>query len=231
MNNYEVIYNVSLLDDIHNYFPALLYDTGRFNDISSVFHYIRSQMNSRFNLYSYGASQFTGRRTGNPIRTTTVPPTPPPTVIPAERQTPHLTQIPSIRRSTLDTQNIATTALLLSMLGSDFTPTLGTRTGTTILNAGALPFFPGFAESVLVRPTQHQIESGSELIEGILNQSCAVCQDVIVASDPCRRIRHCGHTYHRNCIDQWFERNVRCPVCRHDIRDNDETEEENDDYE
>ena len=55
--NYEVIYNVGILDDVHNYFPSLLYDTGRFTNLQQVFHYIRTQMNTRFNLYSYGASR------------------------------------------------------------------------------------------------------------------------------------------------------------------------------
>jgi hypothetical protein len=25
--------------------------------------------------------------------------------------------------------------------------------------------------------------------------------------------------FHQTCIDAWFERNVRCPMCRHDIRE------------
>jgi hypothetical protein len=205
--SYEVVYNVVLLDDIHNYFPALLYDTGRFNDITSVFHYVRSQMNSRFNLYSYGSSLF---RANNPIvRERVVPP--PPTVA-QER--------PVVLRRELDTENLAATALLLSMLGATplTTPTLGTR----VLNAGARAFFPGFNEPVTVRPTREEIEEATETITGLTNQSCAICQDLITVSDNCRRILFCRHTYHRNCIDQWFERNVRCPVCRHDIRDIDQ---------
>ena len=56
--NYESIYGVGLLDDIHNYFPALLYEHGRFQNIQQVFSYIRSQMNQRFNLYNFGAEQY-----------------------------------------------------------------------------------------------------------------------------------------------------------------------------
>lgn len=207
--SYEVIYNVGLLDDIHNYFPALLYDTGRFNDISSIFHYIRSQMNSRFNLYSYGSTQY---RQNNPVpivreRVIPVPPpTPPPTVL-----------------RTADAEGLATTALLLSMLGGGLTttPTLGTR----VLNANARTFFPGFNDPVLVRPTRQQIDSATTLLTGVTGQICSVCQDVIIETDMTRRINHCNHTYHRNCIDQWFERNVRCPVCRHDIREREDGED------
>lgn len=205
--SYEVIYNVGLLDDIHNYFPALLYESGRFNDITSIFHYVRSQMNSRFNLYSFGASQY---RQNNPVasvRERTIPPTPTPTVL----------------RTTVDAENLATTALLLSMLGGGLTttPTLGAR----VLNANARTFFPGFSEPVLVRPTREQIDSSTALLTGVSAHSCAICQDVILETDMCRRVIHCGHTYHRGCIDQWFERNVRCPVCRHDIRERGDSED------
>jgi hypothetical protein len=28
----------------------------------------------------------------------------------------------------------------------------------------------------------------------------------------------CNHIFHRNSINNWFQNNVRCPVCRYDIR-------------
>ena len=55
---YDTIYGVGLLDDLHNYFPALLYEHSRFSNLTSVFHYVRTQMNARFNLYSYGAQMY-----------------------------------------------------------------------------------------------------------------------------------------------------------------------------
>ncbi len=39
-DTYHEIYGVQLLDDIHNYLPALLYDTGRFRTIGDVFQYV-----------------------------------------------------------------------------------------------------------------------------------------------------------------------------------------------
>jgi hypothetical protein len=56
MSEYQTVYGVGLLDDIHNYFPALLYNQGRFNSVQEIFHYVRSQLNTRFNLFAYGAS-------------------------------------------------------------------------------------------------------------------------------------------------------------------------------
>ena len=44
-------------------------------------------------------------------------------------------------------------------------------------------------------------------------------------------IRQCGHIFVENDLRQWFTRNVRCPLCRYDIRRyshtrNEEEEEE-----
>jgi hypothetical protein len=51
--------------------------------------------------------------------------------------------------------------------------------------------------------------------------SCAVCQELYneTSTDTTWRKLNCNHYFHRPCIDRWFERNVVCPVCRHDIRD------------
>jgi hypothetical protein len=76
-----------------------------------------------------------------------------------------------------------------------------------------------FNDPVPVLPTEEQIENSLESIDST-NSNCAICQDSIV-SGACR-IRQCGHVYHRSCISTWFGMNVRCPVCRHDIREQDE---------
>jgi hypothetical protein len=33
------------------------------------------------------------------------------------------------------------------------------------------------------------------------------------------RIKHCSHSFKQAAIVDWFRRNVRCPVCRFDIRE------------
>jgi hypothetical protein len=74
-----------------------------------------------------------------------------------------------------------------------------------------------FSDPVAVVPTQQQIAASLENIESS-TANCAICQDSI-NSGGCR-IRQCGHVYHRACLLNWFSLNVRCPVCRHDIREN-----------
>ena len=73
-----------------------------------------------------------------------------------------------------------------------------------------------FSDPVVVAPTAIQITTAIEDISASTN-NCAICQDAI-SSDGCK-IRHCGHEFHRSCLTNWFGISVRCPVCRHDIRE------------
>jgi hypothetical protein len=74
-----------------------------------------------------------------------------------------------------------------------------------------------FMEPVTVAPTQTQIDRATTTITDVPeNTRCAICQDDIAAS--ATQIRSCGHMYHSVCFTQWFSMSVRCPVCRHDIR-------------
>ncbi len=73
-----------------------------------------------------------------------------------------------------------------------------------------------FSEPVVVRPTDEQIENALQSIPNSTS-NCAICQDSISYDGV--KIRHCGHDFHRSCLSNWFEINVRCPVCRQDIRD------------
>ena len=73
----------------------------------------------------------------------------------------------------------------------------------------------GAMEPVYVTASQTQISSS--LIDCPASGNCAICQDAI-SSGACR-IRQCGHIFHRSCVQNWFSMSVRCPVCRHDIRE------------
>jgi hypothetical protein len=57
-SNYETLYGVHLLDDLHNYFPALLYDSSEFHSVQSVLRYVQQQTRSRFDLFSYGLREY-----------------------------------------------------------------------------------------------------------------------------------------------------------------------------
>jgi hypothetical protein len=75
---------------------------------------------------------------------------------------------------------------------------------------------PGFTSSVRVIASPEQIASSIESIPSS-HSNCAICQDSITSG--ASRIRQCGHEYHESCLSSWFTMSVRCPVCRHDIRE------------
>lgn len=77
-------------------------------------------------------------------------------------------------------------------------------------------------QPVIVRPSAAQIEDGSisrNASQEDVHENCSICLDAIAVNSPVRLLRHCNHIFHTTCIDTWFERNVRCPNCNHDIRD------------
>ena len=47
---------------------------------------------------------------------------------------------------------------------------------------------------------------------------CAVCLNSFVGGDVCRTLPNpCQHTFHKTCIDEWFQRSSRCPLCKRSI--------------
>ena len=76
-------------------------------------------------------------------------------------------------------------------------------------------------QNVIVRPTMEQIGESTTVTtaDSLQDDNCAICQDEIEEDQSMRQINHCRHRFHQHCIDVWFQSNVRCPTCRHDIRD------------
>ena len=84
-------------------------------------------------------------------------------------------------------------------------------------------FITDFLNSVPVRPTQEQINNASSLvtysdIQNPNSSSCVISLEPFAPSDTVRQLHHCKHIFSPNQFNQWFSNNVRCPVCRHDIR-------------
>jgi|TARA_Y100000389_G_scaffold202413_1_gene247610 hypothetical protein len=45
---------------------------------------------------------------------------------------------------------------------------------------------------------------------------CTICLDEYKINQ-CKRILSCNHTFHKKCIDKWFNKNSECPVCRKNV--------------
>lgn len=221
---YQRVYGVGLLDDLHNYFPALLYDQNRFQTLPEAFQYVREQMFSRFRPLDQ-----------EPMRELPSPPThlPPPsfgpTVPPLSYRNPRSrarrSYIPqesnpiSIETLSFENEievenNLSSVALLLNLMNQ------GISQERTSQQRSA-DAWRSFRAPVPVVPTVGDISGNTEIVPGSpsVTSICTICQDRMYPAETCRRLIPCQHTYHQSCIDQWFEQNVRCPTCRHDIRE------------
>jgi hypothetical protein len=58
MNNYTSIFRVGILDDLHNYFPDLLYNSDRFRSVQDVLRYIQRGARTQFNPFEQGLREY-----------------------------------------------------------------------------------------------------------------------------------------------------------------------------
>jgi hypothetical protein len=202
------IYSIQFLNDLHNHFPDILYNPGRFRNVQDLLDYVRSVAD--VNPYTRGLniynSQQTASRTHVRRRVETVGPvTPPLTPV-----------VPTVTATRINLPQSGINNILNSILGGAF----GDLLEIPLSGGGALQSF--LDQPVVVRPTNEQIECGSTRYNATqnLDEVCTICQDTIETSQEVRNLTHCNHTFHINCIDTWFQNNVRCPTCRHDIREN-----------
>lgn len=259
-NEDQIIYGVQLLDDLHNYFPDLLYNNSRFTNVQDVLQYITTNTRRRFDLYNYGRRQYYPpihtRRT-RPAATSVnthdtytddervqTPPAPAPATAAAAPAEPESAsargsspqrdrsqqRVPIIETTVLRTPLTFNTPLYSqafdfgSTFTTDYAPTLAT-TLQSLLGGSDSVFLNNFLNPVEVRPTTQQIDRATQVRTHLIQSTeeeedtCAICQEEIRINDNVREINHCHHTFHKLCIDTWFNRNVHCPVCRFDIRE------------
>jgi hypothetical protein len=196
MNRYDNLYGIGLLDDVHNYFPAFLYDQAQFQTTADVFRYVNRQIAAQCNPYRRGLQEYT--RT-HPITL-------------GESMT---MRTPTNRAGPRYTENIDITPM--------FTQAPATA-GTTFLAEYLLGMLqvPGTASPAgPVVPTQAQVDSATTLRVAVVadeTRDCSICQTAYTDGQALRTITRCEHMFHKSCIDPWFARNSQCPNCRFDIR-------------
>jgi len=120
-------------------------------------------------------------------------------------------------RTTLVTSQQRNSSAIITLLRS-YLLTRGSEATFTIPIRFPLPVGPSsWSDPVVVHPTAEQITAATSVIGSVTDENCAICQEVM--DGPVRRINHCSHMFHQNCISEWFTRSVFCPNCRHDIRE------------
>jgi hypothetical protein len=245
-NRYEHLYGFHLLDDIHNLFPEFLYDAGMFPG-NQIVTFLQMRTHELFpeeyarNRGNYRLYQLERRRREAGIPTLLAhPQTPPrriqPTRVPATptrpvrtRQQPQQPQQPDQEtyrqpRHPLQPPEIQTYTLPLTSFFTSLTDTTNLNTLLASALLGTRQDLADLLTPVAVAPTAAQLAAGSIVssVEPPADVTCTICQDHVQplpTSTEWRILRHCGHRFHRSCIDEWYRQNVHCPVCRHDIRE------------
>ena len=198
-SNYERIYDVALLDDLHNFFPSLLYQPASFRTVQDVLGYVRERTSQRFNLFDYGRRQFERNHTSVLFPSSA-------SYFASQQQ-----------RMPEEVISVDFTASLLPLLQSLRQGRTGTGSGTGIGIDPTTTY-----DDVVVSASQTMVDEASteETLERDLEANCAICQDRMRQGELVRKLNICEHTFHKSCIDIWLlHRSVRCPTCRHDIRE------------
>jgi hypothetical protein len=230
-------YGVSLLDDIDSHLPELLYNQSRFRTIGDVLDYVYEaaiETNEEYYLsrQRQGSEEINLdvlRQAGELVVEED-----------AETDTEETDDDESTsdvvsqvllrfrneiedneendrprQRPRLEIRTGAQPSFLQSLL---IIPPPANQTNRTRVEATLREFF----EPVPIVPTETQIATSSILYNSIDDSEetrCSICQDDIRFGEEVRSLIHCDHFFHRGCIDLWLQSSVRCPLCRHDIRE------------
>lgn len=230
-------YGSPLLNEIHAHFPALLYTPERFASVRDIGAYVSQQMSERFDVFSswrnYYQRQMNSEQQRNrdtlwrefemwwqargPAQPQQQQPRfrqsrfgPRPSAQPQQQQPQQQPDIQVQAEFDLAALNDPLTNLLLR----SFMAPIGGNTTTPATTV------PTFWDPVVVAPTPLQISAASSTYAAPtpLDTPCVICQGTIAEGAEIRKLTHCGHFFHKDCIDVWFQRDTRCPTCRHDIR-------------
>jgi hypothetical protein len=237
MHNYTSIFRVGILDDLHNYFPDILYNSERFTTVQDLLQYIQHQARTQLNPFDRGQREYNNNTNNRPINQTINPvntyvqipvvdtsgnvapitsnitsnlnntQTPPPRIRPSARTTVY----PPLRRSTP-----ITSAYFYENYDDSI---IGVNTLSNLFNLALNPSIANMIDVPII-PTNQQIDRATTVLTTAPAQQepCAICQESMDTLG-LRRINQCNHTFHQSCIDTWFQSHVTCPTCRHDIRE------------
>lgn len=239
-------FTIKFIEDLHTYFPDLLYNSERFETVQDVLGYIQQGARDHYNVFDRRRQEH--RRTTPAAGTagTAAPAAPAapagvPTSVPTAVATPVVPEVVT----TTTTENIVVSSTPIRL--SNPPPRIRLRAshpvsryfGSNLMSIFdqeySNPVFDDFTtsmltslintpmmESVVIRPTEAQIAATTTLLDpsGTTDLTCTICQeDIDEESGPLRRINACQHVFHKTCIDVWFQQSVACPMCRIDIRD------------
>jgi hypothetical protein len=231
-------YRIQLLNDLHNYFPELLYNHERFRSTTDILLYVIAMARispQQDDPYEYYQRQYQARYVrplyNDSYRHDEMP----------LRNAPQRHRYNPIQRPSYQApyQSVSYPASPIypppspesndivlefrsfssepNSIRNIFSQLLGDNFSQHIADL----LYDAPLQDVLVIPTEEQVRNNTTLrtLDEDSTENCAICQDPFLEDQEVRTITHCRHDFHRTCIDTWFQSNCHCPNCRHDIRD------------
>jgi hypothetical protein len=235
------IYPIQLLNDLHNHFPDILYNPGRFNSVQDLLDYVRRVAD--VNPFTRGMNYYNTRQTirqNNSVNNTNTTPsafnTPthrirhqsaipvqpfstsmpiydPPLMSVTYREVPQVQPVQPAPHTRVLPNSSA------NIINTLFSSILGRDILNIPITTDEYNMF--LNETVPVYPTNEQITNASRVysVTTRMENICTICQDGIESEQQVRHLTQCDHYFHKSCIDTWFRQNVHCPTCRQDIRE------------
>jgi hypothetical protein len=206
----ENIYPIQLLNDIHNHFPDILYNPGRFRNVQDLLEYIRSVADR--NPFTQGLQEYNDLISASSTPLSRTIPTSVQinrTTLPLNRSNINSTSIPLTRIEIPLTTGVSSSMNGVSNLISE------------LLGMPEISMERFLNQRVIVAPSAADISRATrvERSDRVQLEMCTICQDDIALGQEMRRINYCSHYFHKDCLDTWLRTNVHCPICRHDIRE------------
>ena len=238
-------YSSVILNELHRYFPDILYRPERFQNVSDLLNYVVGV--ARQNPYDHMRAEYDRNRQNSsyqpPARTAyRSPQTPQPSShLPRTRaafshveEDQHTDVINAVLNVPLYSAPVNLTSSLLSSSARVRRPQSSQAAEQIVTNfinellhpssqSTDLTSLESFLNStVVVRPTEEQIQRATIVITSFNPppyDNCTICQDAMEEGQTIRVLSDCTHRFHQECIDTWFQSHVTCPTCRHDIRE------------
>ena len=199
-DSHRSAYGIQLLDDLHNYFPALLYDDlSSFTSVQDVLAYIRNITAGRYNLFDSLRNEFRNTRVNSSL----------------PRGQPRM-DMNFIRPNEIVNRYYPEPLLHRPVPAPAPRPAYDLL---LFLSESSLLRRPVY-EDVAVHASSDTLELTTTVttLIGDLDENCSVCQDRMKEGESIRTLE-CDHRFHSQCVDPWLlTRSTLCPSCRHDIR-------------
>lgn len=206
-------YTISLLNDLHHFFPELLYRPERFQTVSDVLGYVVERA-AESESYERIRQAYRGQEEESKA--------PESAASASSAYDESLTAFVRLfsPRTPMFQRPLHRTRIAFP-LSSSSEGSLASFLWGSGSGSGSGSGLESLFQAVAVRPTEEHLERNThvDILEEPMDTNCAVCQDPMEAGQEIRTLLACYHRFHRTCVDRWFQEHVSCPTCRHDVRE------------